>query len=126
MLFENKLQSTGVAPGAVATWPVADFLLEWGARTPGTGSVSHELLRGITLVTSGKTDTYHYVPAAHILLMNSCSERLKALFAVKGKFDRSELEPYMMHLVGGAGKAKSLDELLLANARLVDRQYMQK
>ncbi len=129
ILFENKFTEMG----RHEAWPVPDFLLEWGARTPGLGEVRRELLSGIAILIKddnikdiNKKEVYKYAPANNIILLNSCQKRLENLFTIKSKYNKDELEPYVADLVGGPGKAKSIDELLLANARLVQGMYMQK
>lgn len=132
MLFESRQAETNSRGDA---WPVQDFLLEWGARNPGTGQVRAELLLGIAVLirdssikNEERREVYKYAPAESITLLSSCRDRLDKLFAIKPKFPKDQLEPYLGDLVGGTGQPKSMDELLLANARFVQSEnvYMQK
>ena len=128
MLFSNREGLTG--SNVDDLWPVSDFLLEWGARTPGLAKNSESLLAGIAIVihnetakSADKKAAYRYAPAEKVMLLNTPQERLKKLFSIKSKFELPELEPYLKDLVGGAGMSKSITELLLLHARLVDGKY---
>ena len=126
MLFEHRESGGNVYD----LWPVQDFLLEWGARTPGLKKNPEELLNGIAIIVrdeaskaADKKAAFRYVPAAQVCLMSLAADRLKYLFTIKSKYELEELKPYLGDLVGGAGQAKSLAELLLANTRLVEGRY---
>ena len=45
------------------------------------------------------------------------------LYSINSRFELAELAPYVADLVTGKVGAKSVAELLLANARLVDKIY---
>lgn len=107
------------------SWDCEDFLLSWAARTPGKAAPSPSLLAGICVkVDSEAAAHYHYLPLDN--MGADPAGRLRALFAVKHKYNEEELEPYLLDLVGGSGQPKSKPELLLAHTRLVDGFYFAK
>ena len=53
-------------------------------------------------------------------------ERVKELFVARSKFQLNELHPYLSRYVGGDGQPKTVTEILLAHARIVDGYYMPK
>lgn len=126
MVFENRESGGDVND----PWPMQDFVGEWGARTPGLKKNPEALLTGIAIVIRDESQKnadrkacFRYMPAEQVKLFSTIQERLKALFAIKSKYELEELVPYVDDLVGGAGQAKSDVELLLAHARLVDAKY---
>jgi hypothetical protein len=126
MVFENRESGGDVND----PWPMQDFVGEWGARTPGLKKNPEALLTGIAIVISDESQKnadrkacFRYMPAEQVKLFSTIQERLKALFAIKSKYELEELVPYVDDLEGGAGQAKSDVELLLAHARLVDAKY---
>ena len=126
MLFENRESGGNVND----PWPVQDFVGEWSARTPGLAKNPEALLAGIAILirdetqkTADKKAYFRYMPVEQVKLFSTIEERLKALFAIKNKYELEELFPYVNDLVGGTGQPKSAVELLLVNARLVDAKY---
>jgi len=126
MVFENRESGGDVND----PWPMQDFVGEWGARTPGLKKNPEAFLIGIAIVMRDESQKnadrkvcFRYMPAEQVKLFSTIQERLKALFAIKSKYELEELAPYVDDLVGGAGQAKSDVELLLSHARLVDAKY---
>jgi len=99
-------------------WECQDFLLTWGARTPGcVDHPSPSLLAGICVRVGGAEGAdkavYRYCPADD--LPPDADARLAALFALKPKLSTEELEPYLVE--PAAARGKSVVELLVEKAR---------
>ena len=99
-------------------WEYQDFLLTWGARTPGC--VEHPdpaLLAGICVRVGVGADThkafFRYCPVDD--LPPDADARLATLFAIKPTFSTEELEPYLAE--PAAARGKSVVELLVEKAR---------
>lgn len=117
-----------VSNGPSKRWEAQDFLLSWGARTPGIDSPNSDLLRGICVSITDDAahqSYYRYCPAEG--MTTGPAERLTTLFSIKSKYTIEELTPYFVELIGeSGGKPKSVAELLLQYARCVDGLYVAK
>ena len=110
-----------------APWDCDDFRGAWEARTPGAAPDEALLLRGIALKVDGKKTVgaakggsdscYVYLPVDG---MAGCDlpGRLHQLFQVSPQLQLVQLEPYFLDLVGGAGKPKTVAELLIMSGKV--------
>ena len=129
-----KVSAHGLFLAHVATtskpWEYGDFLLSWAARTPGAEEPNPALLAGVCvkLTRADSAEAFlHYCPSDSLPLEPAA--RLAALFAIKHKYTAEELQPYMADLASKQTAAvgpKTVTELLLAHARLVDGCYTSK
>jgi hypothetical protein len=100
--------------------------LTWASRTPGQENPSENLLRGVAV--KDEFQKSHSSTAVYIFLSANdlpfdVKARFSAMFERKSKFSLEELEPYLIGYFGGIGQPKSLAELALQHARLVDNFY---
>lgn len=104
-------------------------MLMWSMRTPGIVNPNEELLEGVALkeeVYANGSPVLHYRYLSVDDLPIEAKLRFAHLFQVKNRYKLKELEPYCLDLIGGVGQPKSLAELALQHARLIDDYYFSK
>jgi len=121
-------------PSPTKPWPCEDFVSSWAARTPGTTSTPPtSLLSGVCILVGGGegglggggASSYRYFPVDDAFLALDAASRFAQLFGIRAKYTQEELEPYFEDLVR-AGRAKSIPELLVQHARIVDDAFVAK
>ena len=95
----------------------------WHSRTPGSQTLSEELLRGIAM-KSEDGSTFVYFPVE--MLSRLEKSRFQQLYKYRGKYTLEEIEPYIVDLLsayGDTGKSRQVG-LLLKYTKLVEGFYI--